>query len=197
MTNDILEMIQAEIDGQNSPEASNKLAERCRLDPAVQKEMDEARAIANALDTLSDARLPDGFSARVMNSLPDEPAWARHRRQAPASARSSIRMSRRPWLNLAYGLVVGVFVTFAAMSTLQPDRGAIEGMGGTMMITDAHPVIERSIAIADDHIVEVSVWEDESGISTRIEGELPEGSTPSIIIELVDGRQVTIPIHKP
>jgi hypothetical protein len=159
--------------------------------------MDEARAIGNALDTLSDARLPDGFAARVMSSLPDEPAWARHRRQAPAPARSSIRMSRRPWINLAYGLVVGVFVTFAAMSTLQPDSDAIEGVGGTMMNADADPVIEQSITIEDNHIVDVTVWEDESGISTRIEGDLPEGSIPSIIIELVDGRQVTIPIHQP
>lgn len=194
MTNEIADMIQAEVDGQNSPETSNMLADLCRQDPAVQKELDEARAIGKALDTLSDARLPDGFAARVMDALPDEPAWARYRRPAPAPARTSIRMSRRPWINLAYGLVVGVFVTFAAMTTLRPGTGAMDGVSGTMMDTDSDPVFEQSVAIEEDHIVDVTIWKDETGISTRIEGELPEGSIPSIVIELADGSQVTIPI---
>lgn len=193
MTNDILDMIQAEVDGQNSPEASIKLAELCRQDAAIRSELDAALSVGKALDTLSDARLPDGFSSRVMNALPDQPSWAVNRRPAPA--RSSIRLARRPWLNLAYGLVVGVFVTFAVMTSIQPETGAIEGVSGTMMTMDSDPVIEQSVTIDDVHSVDVTVWEDAMGISARIEGGLPENSLPSIVIEAADGKQIIIPIR--
>lgn len=202
MTNDIIEMIQAEVDGQNPPEVSSRLAELSRQDPDIRKELDAALAVGKALDTLSDAQVPDGFAARIMDALPDEPAWARNRRVAPdrsaaRPARTSGIFSRRPLLNLAYGLVVGVFVTFAAMSALQPDPASFEGVSGTMMSSDDAPIFQDDILIDDDHEVEVTIWEDEAGLTTRIEGSIPGDAMTSLTVALPDGRQISIPVSAP
>lgn len=202
MTNDIIEMIQAEVDGQNAPDVSSRLAELSRQDPEIRKELDAALAVGKALDTLSDAQVPEGFAARIMDALPDEPAWARHRHVAPdrtavRSARPAGIFTRRPLLNLAYGLVVGVFVTVAAMSVLRPDPASIEGASGTMMMMDDAPVFKEIIEIDGDHSVEVSIWDDEAGLTTRIDGSIPDDATTSIVIALPDGRQVTIPVSTP
>ncbi len=197
MTQDIITLIQAEVDGQNTSSDSQKLAELCRQDPAIQTELDAAMAVGRALNHLSDARLPDGFSSRVMNALPDEPAWARSHVQQQAPARPAIKLWARPWANLAYGLVVGAFVMFAAMSVLQPDAVPIEGVSGSMITPDINPDIEETVTLDDSHAVDVSIWNDDSGITAQLVGSMPAGSSAAIIINLPNGDSISIPINRP
>ncbi|MDA0875168.1 MAG: hypothetical protein O3C45_08940 [Bacteroidetes bacterium] len=196
----ILELIQTEIDGQNTPSESSRLADLCRQDPAIQRELDAARAIGRALDTLSDARLPDGFTARVMDALPDEPAWARHRAPSRAPSRAPIRSSvgifSRPWVNLAYGVVVGVFVTFAAMSTLDSES-SLTGVSGSMGAAGGDPVISETVTLSPDATIGVQAVIEGEVLTVRINGILPDGTLPSIVFEQADGSIVTVPIHLP
>jgi anti-sigma factor RsiW len=197
MNPEILELIQTEIDGQNSPSESSRLAQLCMANPAIQRELDAARAIGRALDTLSDARLPDGFTARVMDALPDEPAWARHRAPSRQPVRSSVGIFSRPWLNLAYGMVVGVFVTFAAMSTLDSGQDPVIGIEGTMAAAGADAVVKEHIDLGPGVSVSVSTLVEEEAVSVRIEGAIPPGIAPSIVFEQPSGESVIVPIIQP
>lgn len=197
MNPEILELIQTEIDGQNSPSESSRLADLCVADPAIQRELDAARAIGRALDTLSDARLPDGFTARVMDALPDEPAWARNRAPVRQPVRFKTGVFSRPWLNLAYGMVVGVFVTFAAMSTLEAGPDPITGIEGTMASAGADAIVKEHVDLGPGVSVSVSTLVEEKAVSVRIDGAIPSGITPSIVFEQPSGETIVVPIILP
>lgn len=197
MNPEILELIQTEIDGQNSPSESSRLAQLCMANPAIQRELDAARAIGRALDTLSDARLPDGFTSRVMDALPDEPAWAQNRAPSRQPVRSTAGIFSRPWLNLAYGMVVGVFVTFAAMSTLESGPDPVIGIEGTMAAAGADAIVKEHIDLGPGVSVSVSTLVEEEAVSVRIEGVIPDGITPSIVFQQPDGESVVVPINQP
>lgn len=198
MTQEIIELIQAEIDGQNTPEASQRLTELCQSDESVRHEFAAAKAVGHALDHLSDARLPDGFAGRVMASLPENPSWARHRAPArPAHSRSILRLPSRPLINLAYGLVVGVFVTVATMSVLDAEPVSIEGASGTMLADDGDVVTRETVSLGTTGEVSIETTAEEDIISVRIEGVLPEGTVPSIVFQTVDGERVSVPLIRP
>lgn len=197
MNPEILELIQSEIDGQNSPSESSRLAQLCMANPAIQRELEAARAVGRALNTLSDARLPDGFAARVMDALPDQPAWARNRAPVRQPVRRKAGVFSRPWLNLAYGMVIGVFVTFAAMSTLQPGTDPVIGIEGTMAAAGPDAVVKEHIDLGPGVSVRVSTLSEDKAVSVRIEGAIPNGITPSIIFERPSGETVIVPIILP
>ena len=198
MTQEIIELIQAEIDGQNTPEASQRLTELCQTDETVRQEFNSAQAVGRALDHLSDARLPDGFAGRVMASLPENPSWARHRAPArPARSRSMLRLPSRPLINLAYGLVVGVFVTVATMSVLDTEPVAIEGASGTMLAEDGHDVVRDIVPLGTSDEVRIETTTGSDIISVRIEGVIPDGTIPSIVFQTADGERVSVPLIRP
>ena len=196
MTPDIHVLIQAEVDGQNTPEASRQLADLCREDTQVQQELSIANAVARALDKLSDARVPDGFAANVMEALPDSPSWSRHRAPVRAPQRASIRLNRQPWMQLAYGMVVGVFVTFAVMTVLQPDTAPIEGASGTMIAPDS-PSVTETVEIGDGNQLDITIQQEADRILAHIDGTIADGVVPSLVIDLPEGERVVIPLIQP
>lgn len=192
MTQEIIDLIQAEVDGQNSPAQTARIQALCAQDPAIREEFNAALAIGRMLDGIPDATVPYGFAANVMEQLPDNPSWKRHR----APSRAAVQRSRSSWfsrpiLQLSYGLIVGVFVTFAVMTSINPSAIPSEGLSGTMMGIDATETID----IGTDAPIQLGTTVDEDGISIRIEGQIPEEGEISIRFIAPDGSIIDHPIN--
>jgi len=191
MTQEIVDLIQAEVDGQNSPSETQRLKALCVQDASIQEEFSASMAIARMLDGIPDANVPHGFAARVMDQLPDNPSWKRHR----APARAAVQRARpswfsRPILQLSYGLAVGVFVTFAVMTSINPSAITSEGVSGTMMDVGSSEIID----IGTDAPLQLGTTVDEDGISIRIDGQIPEEAGISIRFVAPDGSIIYHPI---
>lgn len=147
MNQDILDLIQGEVDGVNTPADTLRLQQICAQDSGVQAELDSAIEVVQIVQTIAHRQPPASFHSQVMNSLPANPSWmsmtAKNRAQGidrsasrtiSRSWTSLFRLPAKPSLTLAYGLAVGAIGMFAIMSALvtEPTIGEIEGVAGTM-----------------------------------------------------------------
>ena len=191
MTQEIVDLIQAEVDGQNSPADTQRIQALCAQDASIMEEFNAALAIGRMLDGIPDAPVPYGFAANVMEQLPDNPSWKKQR----APSRAAVQRARpswfsRPILQLSYGLVVGVFVTFAVMTSINPSTIPSEGLSGTMMDIEAAETID----IGTDTPIQLGTTVDDDGISIRIDGQIPEEGAITIRFIAPDGSIIDHPI---
>jgi hypothetical protein len=188
MKEDIIELIQAEVDGMNTPEAQARLEQLCAADPAVQHELDSAFSVTRVLGRIAERTPSASFYDNVMAALPANPSWLIQPAAPRRSWTSIFALPSRPSLTLAYGLVVGAFAMFAITSVLSTDPAIsdVEGLSGTMAPINTQTISE-DIKIGDNMVSIISKQGDEQ-LSVSFNGPLSVETRIRIIVE--DGQQV-------
>ena len=183
MKENILELIQGEVDGVNSPAQKDSLLQYCKEDPAIQQEWDKAVEVVQVLNSISHRNPSASFHSRVMESLPTNPSWMP--KAAPRWDWANLfRLPARPSLTLAYGLVAGAFVMFAIMSavTATPIMGDVEGVSGTMAPISTN-LFSEEISSPDGGVLSVEALQTGEDINVFFSGKWSADAKISILIE--------------
>ncbi len=175
MTQELIDLIQREVDGQNTPEDQALLRRHCEEDPSVKMELDGALKVGRVLDNIVEVSPPADFVHRVMDALPEHPSWQRAIRKAPSRG-PLFRLTSRPVFTLAYGLVVGVFVTIFVMSGIESDIPVTDQLSGTMassseVIFSENIVLDQG-AVGEGDTISLSAIQIEEGVQISADGSL-------------------------
>ncbi len=186
MTQEIIDLIQGAVDGVNTSQQQQALQDACESNASIQSELDSALEVGRILDSgIREIQPSPTFKARVMDSLPEQPAWSKTR--APIRRRSSasiFKLPARPIFSLAYGLVAGALVAVAVMTSISPQLGGISnrsGAAGTMVDTDLELFSDR-ITLSTGEDISIEAVEADKLIRVEVAGDVDETFDITVIL---------------
>lgn len=150
----IVELIQREIDGLNSPEESAELQAIVAKDPQVRKIYDELRAVADTLEQAEQLEPPAHLKAAILSALPK-------RKEAPAASKGVLQwlagfLPRQPrfQISLAFagGLAAGLllFALFAS-EALRQSPSDVADYYGTLVA----PEKEADLTVLHELVIDI------------------------------------------
>jgi hypothetical protein len=149
----VKELIQNEIDGLNSSEQSDDLAQLLKTDAAARQAFDELSIVQSAFESLPEVIPPGHLRTAIMESLPEMgygTVREASRDQSHMSVWASIQqlvMNPRP-VSLAYAFSIGILVSFLAWNVvMMPSTGPVDpALVGTMASSGPPVVYEQPIS---------------------------------------------------
>lgn len=143
-----LELIQQEIDGENSAELSAQLQARVQADPRARELRDEFGLLAGELDSLTSVDPPAGLAAAVLERIRRTRAFAIH--PSAGELRKPARAGRRNLASLVYaaaaGLVIGLLLS-PLLFERRPELGSFDWIAATgSMARPTHPLDRKEIS---------------------------------------------------
>lgn len=118
MNDEILDLIEKRIDGTISNSESARLNRACQHDDRVRHALDDSLFVDEMVSAIPDTEPPRQLRARIMDSLPEQPAW-RHIPAANSRERMPVwrmRRSRNGWSAIVFG--AGGFSLGAVLAVL-------------------------------------------------------------------------------
>lgn len=182
MTQDIIELVQRHVDTANSPEEETRLRELCEAEPLVREELESAMSVSRVLDLISGTEPSKSFRSNVMASLPDHPSWERTTRRQTAPLFS---WPTKPVLTLAYGLVAGVVVTVAVMTSLVSpvSNTDLPGNASGTLVSLNQTLVSEAFDIGDDKTIDLEAKQIENNIVINLTGDLSSEMVITLSVE--------------
>lgn len=176
MNEEVRALIEAEVDGMNSPSERNRLSEICASDPSIQLELDKSLEVAHILKHIVTKEPSANFHQKVMTSLPQHPSWAPRTVVSSPSWLSLFKLPPKPSFVLAYGIAAGAVIMFAMIfSFADPTfRGETGGLSATMAPTGSTIFSENVVGVDGEEI---------TVIGQIVQDQVIVSITPALIAE--------------